>query len=48
MTLIHTAELEGVNPLDFVTELLRHPSEANEDAEAWMPWNYRKSLKQTA
>ncbi len=43
MSLIHTAELNGVNPFDYVTELLRHPREVRDDADAWMPWNYRQA-----
>ena len=48
MTLIHTAELGGVNPFDYVTELLRHPREVRDDADAWLPWNYRLALQPTA
>jgi len=48
MSLIHTAELGGVNPFDYVTELLRHPREVRDHADAWMPWNYRQALKPTA
>jgi transposase len=44
MTLIHTAELSGMNPFDYLTELLRHPRQVSDNAEAWMPWNYREAL----
>ena len=46
-TLIHTAELYGINPFDYVTELLRHPREIRDHADDSLPWNYRKALKQT-
>ena len=45
MTLIHTAELSGVNPFDYLTELLRHPRQVSDNAEEWMPWNYREALR---
>ncbi len=48
MTLIHTAELGGVNPFNYLTELLRHPSELAKSPEHWMPWNYRENLDQKA
>jgi transposase len=41
MSLIHTAELNAVNAFDYLTELLRHAKEVAQDAERWMPWNYR-------
>jgi hypothetical protein len=48
MSLIHTAELNGVNPFDYLTELLRHARQVRENAEAWMPWTYRATLSRTA
>ncbi|MHC9541863.1 MAG: IS66 family transposase [Vulcanimicrobiota bacterium] len=44
MSLIHTCELNGVNPFDYMTELQRHAEEVREDPSAWMPWNYREAL----
>ena len=44
MSLIHTAELERVNPFDYLTELLRHPEEVRREPASWMPWNYRSTL----
>lgn len=44
MSLIHTAELNGVNAFHYLTELLRHAKQVVDDAEAWMPWNYRRAL----
>ena len=44
MSLIHTCELNGVNPFDYLTALLRHPAELNANPSAWMPWNYRETL----
>jgi transposase len=41
MSLIHTCELNRVNPFDYLTELLRHPAEVTVRPAEWMPWNYR-------
>jgi hypothetical protein len=43
MSLIHTAELSGVNPFDYMTELLRQPDLKTNPAP-WMPWSYRATL----
>jgi transposase len=42
MSLIHTCELNKVNPFDYLTELLRHPAEVAVRPAEWMPWNYRR------
>ena len=44
MGLIHTCELNGVNPFDYLTELQRHAGEVKRDPAEWMPWNYRQAL----
>jgi hypothetical protein len=44
MTLIHTAELHGDNPFDYVTELQRHEKAVAEKPAEWLPWNYRDTL----
>jgi transposase len=44
MTLIHTAELNGVNAFDYLVALLRHPKEIAERPDDWMPWTYRATL----
>ena len=43
MTLIHTCSLNGVNPFDYLVELLRHPKEIATRPQDWMPWNYREN-----
>jgi transposase len=48
MTLIHTCELNKVNPFDYLTELLRHPAEAAVRPAEWMPWNYRRDTTAVA
>jgi len=48
MSLIHTCELNGVNPFDYLTELQRHAEELKQNPSEWMPWNYRDTLVQAA
>jgi transposase len=44
MSLIHTCELNDVNPFDYLTELHRHTEELATKPAEWMPWNYREAL----
>ena len=44
MSLIHTCELNGANPFDYLTALQRHAEELKRNPAAWMPWNYRDTL----
>ena len=44
MSLIHTCELNGANPFDYLTELLRHAAQLGQHPSEWMPWNYRDTL----
>jgi transposase len=48
MSLIHTCELNKVNPFDYLTELLRHPAEVAVRPAEWMPWNYRRDATTVA
>ncbi|MBV8893725.1 MAG: IS66 family transposase [Acidobacteria bacterium] len=48
MSLIHTCELNGVNPFDYLTELQRHTEELGTKPAEWMPWSYRDSLVRPA
>ena len=48
MSLIHTCELNGVNPFDYLTELQRHTQELGAKPAEWMPWSYRDSLARSA
>ncbi len=40
MSLIHSAELNGVEPFEYLIELLKHPEEVRQDPARWMPWSY--------
>jgi hypothetical protein len=44
MSLIHTCELNQVDPLDYLTALLRHPDELAAAPGDWLPWNYRDAV----
>jgi transposase len=48
MSLIHTCELNRVNPFDYLTELLRHPAEVAVRPADWMPWSYRRDAAAVA
>ena len=48
MSLIHTCELNGVNPFDYLTQLLKHAEELAAHPADWMPWNYRDTLQKLA
>ena len=48
MSLIHSCELNGANPFDYLTELLRHAEELKRHPSEWMPWNYRETLTRLA
>ena len=45
MSLIHTCELNGANPFDYLNELQRHAGELKRNASEWMPWNYRDTWR---
>lgn len=48
MTIIHTAVLHGVNPLEYLTVLLRHGRDVAEAPDRWLPWNYKSSVLPSA
>jgi transposase len=48
MSLIHTCELNGANPFDYLTELQRRSEELKRSPSEWMPWNYRETLARLA
>jgi hypothetical protein len=45
MSLIHSCELVGANPFDYLTELQRHVAELKKKPADWMPWNYHDTLQ---
>jgi hypothetical protein len=40
MSLIHTAELNGIAPFDYLVTLQRHAQAVARDPSAWLPWYY--------
>jgi hypothetical protein len=40
MSLIHTAELNGVQPFPYLVELMRRADDVAKDPRAWLPWCY--------
>jgi len=44
MSLIHTCELNEVNPFDYLTELQRHAASVAAAPHDWLPWTYRAML----
>jgi len=45
MSIIHTCELNEVNPFDYLTQLQKHIDIAMVSPANWMPWNYRDKLQ---
>lgn len=48
MSLIHSAELNGADPSDYLNALLKNAACLEEHPERWMPWCYRDTLEQLA
>jgi len=46
MSLIHTAELNGIAPFEYLVALQRHHQEVALDPRAWLPWTYEATLTQ--
>jgi Transposase IS66 family. len=45
MSLIHTCNLCGANPFDYLNALQRYASELAANPELWMPWNYKDTIR---
>ncbi len=46
MSLIHTCELNAINPFDYLTELQEHAAAVAQCPDNWLPWNYQQALSQ--
>ncbi len=44
MTLIYTTQMQGENPFEYVTALLRNSRLAAESPADWLPWTFREPL----
>jgi len=47
MSIIHTCELNKINPFDYLTQLQKHIDTATAFPADWMLWNYRDTLQVT-
>jgi transposase len=47
MSLIHTCELNKVNPFEYLTQVQKHTSQLSSEPDSWMPWNYCDTLPRT-
>ncbi len=48
LSLIHTAELAGANPFEYLSALQRNSKIVSKKPRDWMPWNYLETLKSSA
>lgn len=44
MSLIHTCDLNGADPFDYLTQLQRHAKEVRARPGQWLPWTYRRTI----
>jgi hypothetical protein len=44
LSLIHTCQLSGENPFDYLTQILRNVPRVAQAPDKWLPWNYRATL----
>ena len=44
MSLIHTCQLNRVNPFEYLIALQEHSQEVAQNPTAWLPWNYTEAL----
>jgi transposase len=44
MSVIHTCDINDINPFDYLTQLQKHAEAAAACSADWMPWNYRQTL----
>ena len=46
MSLIHSAELNKVNPFECLVALQRYHVLVEENPEEWMPWNFQQAMEE--
>jgi hypothetical protein len=44
MSLIHTCELNRVNPFDYLMALQQHAAAVAKAPEMWLPWNLQQTI----
>ena len=45
MSLIHTCELNQINPFEYLKALDKHATSVRSDPTQWLPWNYHHNLQ---
>lgn len=45
MSLIHTCELNRINPFDYLMALQQHAARVPKDPAQWVPWNFRQAIE---
>jgi hypothetical protein len=48
MSLIHTCQLTGENPFEYLTALVENAKAAADQPEDWMPWSFRTAIPASA
>jgi transposase len=48
MSLIHTCQLGGTDPFDYLIELQRHGEQLSRNPGDWMPWSYEETIGRTS
>ena len=43
-SIIHTCELNEINPFNYMTTLLQNAKEFEQAPADWMPWTYRATI----
>ena len=46
--MIHTCELNHVNPFDYLMALQHHATPVSRTPTEWLPWNYSDTLQSVA
>jgi len=48
MSLIHTCEINRVNPFDYLMALQQHAAAVAKAPEMWLPWNFQQTITAAA
>jgi len=44
MSLIHTCQLNGINPFDYLMALDKHGEQVRQQPTRWLPWTYQQTM----